>query len=73
VTTAVARDPESHNQESEERPTLDASSRDALSPSYKVSAAELADLSNAVLRRDGAAFLHRPPCHVTPSTGDTTP
>jgi pimeloyl-ACP methyl ester carboxylesterase len=29
------------------------------SPSYKVSAAELADLSNAVLRRDGAAFLHR--------------
>lgn len=29
------------------------------SPSYNVSAAELADLSNAILRRDGAAFLHR--------------
>ncbi|HEY3725585.1 MAG TPA: alpha/beta hydrolase [Solirubrobacteraceae bacterium] len=29
------------------------------SPSYNVSAAELADLSNAILRRNGAAFLHR--------------
>jgi pimeloyl-ACP methyl ester carboxylesterase len=29
------------------------------SPSYEVSAAELADLGEAILRRDGAAFMHR--------------
>ena len=29
------------------------------SPSYNVSAAELTDLSDAILRRDAAAFLHR--------------
>jgi pimeloyl-ACP methyl ester carboxylesterase len=29
------------------------------SPTYEVSPAELADLRNAILRRDGAAFMHR--------------
>ena len=40
---------------------LEATLRNAklFSPSYEVSAAELADLSNAIRRRGGAAFMHR--------------
>jgi pimeloyl-ACP methyl ester carboxylesterase len=40
---------------------LEATLRNAklFSPSYEVSAAELADLTDAIRRRDGAAFMHR--------------
>ena len=40
---------------------LEATLRNAklFSPSYRVSAAELADLGEAIRRRDGAAFMHR--------------
>jgi pimeloyl-ACP methyl ester carboxylesterase len=42
------------------------------SPSYEVSAAELADLSDAIGRRGGAAFMHRAAGFVDEHRRDTT-